>query len=82
MTERRITKNELHRIGLAVYGAQWVDPFAEEIGINRRTVQRWATGEMNIPASLTVPILELVDRYRKVLADLISDVRARLGEEV
>jgi ribosome-binding protein aMBF1 (putative translation factor) len=32
-------------VGTALYGPEWQSPMATDLGVNVRTVQRWAAGE-------------------------------------
>ena len=39
----------LARVGVTLFGAEWVSPLARELGVALRTVQRWAAGDVPVP---------------------------------
>lgn len=40
-----MTQDLLATIGAALYGPHWIAPLADALGINVRTLQRWANGQ-------------------------------------
>lgn len=51
-----MTNAELRALGLAVWGAEWQSPLARAMGVNKRTVARWAAGDTVVPESVSVEI--------------------------
>ncbi len=51
-----LTAQELRALGLAAYGMEWQSPLARAIGVNPRTVRKWAAGEAPISASAEADI--------------------------
>ena len=38
----------IEQVGLALYGEHWLTPLAAAMGINSRTVRRWAAGQQEV----------------------------------
>lgn len=51
-----MTNAELRALGLAVWGHEWQSPLARALGVNKRTVARWAAGDTAIPESVSEEI--------------------------
>ena len=49
----------LRAIGEALYGDVWIIPLAMDLGINQRTVERWAADKQDIPSALADELLGL-----------------------
>lgn len=65
-------------IGAALYGPQWQSEFARQIGVNDRTMRRWATGAFRLPPGIWNTVLPLVEARQAELASL----RSRLAERM
>jgi transcriptional regulator with XRE-family HTH domain len=65
----------LERIGGALYGAEWPSAMAEAIQVNRRTVQRWRTGQQPVPAGALEAIAQLALDRAAELAPLAAAAR-------
>jgi len=51
---------QLARVGEALYGPEWVSPLGRALGVGQRTIQRWAAGEIDVPARVVeaeLPVL-------------------------
>lgn len=59
-------------IGAALYGPQWQSEFARQIGVNDRTMRRWATGAFHLPDGIWDTVLPLVEARQAELAGLRS----------
>ena len=59
-------------IGEALYGPLWQSEFARQIGVNDRTMRRWATGAFGLPTGIFDTVLPLVADRQDELADLRS----------
>lgn len=42
-------QQELSQAGVALFGAQWQSPLARMLGVDPRTVRRWAAGKIEVP---------------------------------
>jgi len=45
-------RDALTRVGLALYGVEWVSPIARDLGVALRTAQRWAAGDVPVPLAV------------------------------
>ncbi len=68
MRQPIMTPNLLQRVCTLLWGADWKASLAKEAPANIRTVQRWASGQNDIPAWL-IPRLRAVavTKYSAVL---------------
>ncbi len=66
----------LCRIGAALYGEHWHSSLAHDLGVPRRTVQRWAVGDARLPPTLRRDLARLVaarqDELGKLYRELVS----------
>ena len=68
-----MTPTQLHEIGSALYGERsFVDRFAYALDINPRTVQRWLSGQNEIPEWLPERCAGIIDARIKELKRLAS----------
>ena len=44
--------NLITETGRALYGARWYSDMARDLGVDQRTVRRWASGEFNVPSGV------------------------------
>ena len=56
--------NILEKAGLASFGEQWQTAMSKVLGVNGRTVRRWASGETPLPAPLKHELLKHL-KWRK-----------------
>jgi DNA-binding transcriptional regulator YdaS (Cro superfamily) len=54
--------------GLELFGQAWPHPLASLLGLNPRTVQRWANGQNAVPAGAAADIAELLTFARRCRA--------------
>lgn len=47
---------KLKMIGMAMFGEQWQSAIAKKLGVNDRTVRRWAVGEIQINQNIFVDL--------------------------
>jgi DNA-binding transcriptional regulator YdaS (Cro superfamily) len=47
-----VTPTLLREAGESLYGSLWQSALARDLGVNDRTVRRWAAGESRIPAGV------------------------------
>ncbi len=52
----------LRDCGHALYGHSWAHPLGEALGINPRTIQRWASGALEIPLGIVPGLASLVEQ--------------------
>lgn len=55
-----MTPTDLRRIGEALYGERWKVPLAGDLGVNRKTVQRWLNGHSAIPPEVAGELAALM----------------------
>jgi hypothetical protein len=64
----------LLRVGTMLYGPSWQTSLAEALGVNLRTVQRWAAGE-RLPGNDTWgKLADLVRRRREDLTKILDEI--------
>lgn len=66
-----MTPKTLATVGSALFGPTWQTRLANKIAVNDRTVRRWASGEMTIPATLRTELLILAEDRRAAIDDAI-----------
>ena len=64
----------LDRAASAIYGPTWHGQLARDLGINARTVQRFATGTLDIPAGVWVKIRKLLIDHATLCQELAIQV--------
>ena len=66
-----MTPEQLHNIGKALYGERSLDRFAYALEVNPRTVQRWLSGQNEIPEWLPERCAGIIDARIKELEHLL-----------
>lgn len=61
--------------GEALYGPLWQSAVARDLGVAVRTVQRWTTGERDVPGGLYLDLLRLTQERAQVLDELAPRLR-------
>lgn len=61
----------LERVGAALYGPRWQTYLAADLGVDRKTVQRWLNGTTPLPEDLPQRLEALVRARIKALAKLL-----------
>lgn len=61
----------LCRAGEALFGPLWQTRFAHALGVNDRTIRRWATGEVAIPARVRAELVVLAQKRRGDIEEAI-----------
>lgn len=64
-----MTPTDLRAAGEALYGPQWQSALAESLGVNRRTIRRWLSGQFQVPDSIGADL-------RSIAKDRISAIKA------
>lgn len=59
-------------IGAALYGPLWQSELSRRLGVNDRTMRRWASGAFHLPPGIWDSLLPLVAARQDELADLRS----------
>ena len=65
----------LTTIGEALYGSQWQSELARALGVNDRTVRRWAAGKNAMPEGISEELSELCAERGKSLVELAAKLR-------
>lgn len=71
-----MTPADLRTVGEALYGERWQAPLADALGVNRRTVQRWAAGDGAPNAGHWREVLALVEARITCLQAVVGPLRA------
>ncbi len=66
-----MTATYLRAAGEALYGPLWQAAIARDLGVAKRTVQRWAGGYTTPPASLPEELRELLRKRLGVIEALL-----------
>jgi DNA-binding XRE family transcriptional regulator len=61
-------------VGPILFGRNWQSELADTLGINRRTIRRWLTGEYEPRPGVWVELLEIVRERHQQLGSLIEEV--------
>lgn len=61
--------NIIAQYGLALYGPRWRAAMADDLGVNERTVRRWAAGEFEPPQGA-------IDDLRRIAKTRIKELTA------
>lgn len=61
----------VHDYGEALFGPQWQSPLARALGVNLRTVQRWASGQNNVPARHLLRLQALVREKMAKMREMV-----------
>jgi hypothetical protein len=69
----------LIRGGEALYGPNWQSPLARGIGVNLRTVQRWAAGDFAPPPGVLERLLEHARERIAEIKQAREEIAGRLG---
>jgi hypothetical protein len=69
-----LTKEELERAGIALYGTRWQTELAAATGITARSVRFLVTGERPVSAALSQRVRDLVYRRLRELGELARDL--------
>src|SRR3954467_8886878 len=73
-----MSRDLLCRIGAALYGEHWYPILAHDLGVPRRTVERWAAGDARPPPTLPRDLARLVAARQDVLGQLYREVASSL----
>ena len=58
---------KLEMIGVAMFGEQWQSAIAKKLGVNDRTVRRWAAGEIQINQNIFADLQRaIIERQRQL----------------
>ena len=63
-----------NELGAVLFGPQWQSPLGRALGINQRTVQRWAAGESKPPATVMNEVIEMFLAHAEHVAELVKRV--------
>ena len=74
ITVLQMTRDLLCRIGAALYGEHWHASLAHDLGVPRRTVQRWAAGETPPRPTLRRDLARLVAARQDTLGKLYREL--------
>jgi len=69
----------IHLVGTALFGSGYQHDLATALGVNRRTVARWVSGEVQRRAGVWGDLLELIKARSVELGELVKIVAPRVG---
>lgn len=67
----------LPQIGRALFGDHWLQPLSRELGVNDRTIRRWAKDEFAIPKTVWDEIEHLCLTRGHNLRLIAADLKAK-----
>lgn len=70
-----MTPDQLAAVGSALFGPTWQTRLANAIGVNDRTLRRWASGENVIPVYVRTELLVLCQKRREGIDEAINILR-------
>lgn len=70
-----MTATELRMIGELLYGEWWQSPLARALGVNDRTMRRWAIGK-GAPEAHAKTILALLAQRRGAIDEMLAHLSA------
>jgi hypothetical protein len=73
-TVLQMSPDLLCRVGAALYGEHWHSSLAHDLGVPRRTVQRWAAGDARPPPTLRRNLARLVAARQDILGKLYREL--------
>lgn len=54
-----MTTAEFRTLGASLWGSQWQSAMARALGVNARTVRRWAAGDYAVPGPVQIALRAL-----------------------
>lgn len=69
---------DLADIGRVLYGDRWQAPLAAALGLNLRTVQRYAAGDTAPPPGVLADALALAERRGAEIAEMVKWAKRHL----
>jgi len=75
-----MTKEQLHKIGHALYGSQWQTELAKNIinldglELDKRRVQQWACGARPVPSWILPKLKELAEKRTQEIEKINKDL--------
>lgn len=63
--------------GEAIYGSSWKEAMANDLGVTRRTVSRWAAGDFAIADDVAGRLAVIARRKSKALLALAARLKAK-----
>lgn len=69
----------LAEIGMLLYGDVFTGPLADELGVAKRTVERWANGSRGVPPNVWPKLVELLLEKWELLGFTASELSERCG---
>lgn len=71
-----ISQSELLRnVGTALYGRQWYAKLSDDLGLNRRRIQRWLAETDPVPDGVWSELEEMLENRQDYIAQTLRQVR-------
>ena len=69
----------LREIGEALYGDHWISPLARALGVNVRTMQRWAAAQNSVPPESVNALLQVLSDRHTAISKLLVELWPEQG---
>ncbi len=67
----------LCRVGQSLFGERWQTDLSVLLGVNSRTMRRWASGQNETPLWLHERLVALINERQAALSDVLSHLTAK-----
>jgi len=67
-----MTPDRLAEIGRALYGGRWQSDMADALGVDRRTVRRWMTGDYPVPPRAVADLRAMLETRATEIGRLLA----------
>ena len=74
MTSAELIKS----VGPALFGRNWQSELADWLGVNRRTIRRWMSGEDEPRAVMWTELLDITQERHAQLSEMIEAIAERV----
>lgn len=75
-TPAPISQSELLRnVGTALYGRQWYAKLSDDLGLNRRRIQRWLAESDPVPDGVWGELEEMLEERQTHIAQTLEQLR-------
>ncbi|ECC1660261.1 TPA: hypothetical protein N2F43_004172 [Salmonella enterica] len=72
---------KLEKVGLELFGPNWITPMARVIGVNELTIRRWLTGKSRVSTTIASELPDALARKFQTVLDIANSDRVR-GDDV
>lgn len=72
---------KLEKVGLELFGPNWITPTARIIGVNELTIRRWLTGKSRVSTTIASELPDALTRKFQTVLDIANSDKVR-GDDV